>query len=127
MQVLLNRSKRIKMFIVLKYLVVIFFLLGSFVGSLFPNEVSSISKAKTEISNSVTSVSDMASHSHSHPQMPEADCTQQCHTCHSANCFMELCAADAFFNLTVQISNSGYNFNYSYLYSNVLKRPPIFS
>lgn len=115
------------MYTVLKYLVVIFFLLGSFVGSLFPNEISPVAKEKTEISSAVNSFSDMASHSHGHPQMPEADCTQQCHTCHSANCLMELCAADSFSDLTVQISNAGYNFNYSYLYSKVLKRPPIFS
>lgn len=127
MQVLLNSLKQINMDNVLKYIVVIFFLLGSFVGSLFPNEILPITKAKTEITNSVNSFSDMASHSHDHPQMPEADCTQQCHTCHSANCSMELCAAGDFLSSTIQISNSGYNFSYSYLYSNVLKRPPIFS
>lgn len=101
----------------LKYFVLLFFLLGLLVGNLVPNGISFEDKTKIT-----------AEHEHPEHTSSAEDCaSHQCHVCHSSHCSMELCVADNLKSLAGNLSGISYKFNYSYSFSSVLERPPIFS
>lgn len=116
---------------VLKYYFILLLIFGSLIGRpigiTILNSIFNI-VTPTVATHQSNSANEVKSHDHAeHRELPgETDCAhQKCHVCHSSHCSMELCVAENFTNQDSLLFAAGYQFNYSYLYFKVLKRPPI--